>query len=410
LVALSMVGLLAMLALVVDGGNAWVQQRIAQNGTDATAVAGSTVLAQKLGASTASLVCSSTDDPCWDGVVASKITEFAATNGIAVDLAYYTDLCGQALKADGTLAADTSLAARVGGGVLPAPGALPPDPATCSSNPPVGPVAGVRVFAAKPFGTLVGRVIGITGFTASTQATAVVGFLQSACDTSTGSNCSTLPVALPPYLTYCDGTGRSVPTTTDYPLNTRVVIPICKNGPGNFGWIDWEPDDGHNGTSGLVYCLENPCTSDESLAAWLPIAMSGNPSSSQLENALNAHIGEVLAVPIFDGMCSANPDLAQSTGPAPFGCPDAPPYDPEAGMNGSTNWYHVYQLSGFQLERAYTNGNNEAECNPSWSPSGGSNDCIIGTFTTLVGGGEVGGNPGPVTQDGFRAVGVQLIR
>ena len=41
--------MLAFVGLVIDGGNAWAQQRTTQNGTDAAAQGGATVLAQKLG-------------------------------------------------------------------------------------------------------------------------------------------------------------------------------------------------------------------------------------------------------------------------------------------------------------------------------------------------------------------------
>ena len=53
-----------MVALIVDGGNAFAQQRITQNGTDAAAEAGATVLAQRLGGAT------KTDEDVIDAVTA----------------------------------------------------------------------------------------------------------------------------------------------------------------------------------------------------------------------------------------------------------------------------------------------------------------------------------------------------
>ena len=44
--ALSMIAMIAFGALVLEGGNAYAQQRVAQNGADATANAGAVVLAQ----------------------------------------------------------------------------------------------------------------------------------------------------------------------------------------------------------------------------------------------------------------------------------------------------------------------------------------------------------------------------
>lgn len=406
LVTLAMVGMLAMVALIIDGGNAWAQQRITQNGTDAAAEAGATVLAQRVGENPST----NQPDAWWDAQVAARVSLMAATNGIGVTAAYYTDICGQMLQLDGSAALDTTAAALVGAGALPL--GTGPTPPSCNSNPPVGPVAGVRVFGTHPFPTYLASIVGITSFTANTNAVAVEGFLQGACDPSTLTGCALIPMALPPWLTYCDGNGKSSYSTppTDYPLNEPVVIPICKNGPGNFGWVDWNPNDKYNGSSGLVACTQTPCNEGFTLKAWLNVAQSGNPHSGPLEDALNGHDGEVLLVPIFDSICAGNPDLAQANGTPPYGCPDSPPYDLQGGMNGSSNWYHVFEMAAFQLQHAYTNGSNTAECNPPWSPSGGSDNCLIGTFTTLVTTGTVGANSGPRSGPGLQAVGVQLIK
>jgi Flp pilus assembly protein TadG len=42
--ALGMLGMIAMVALIIDGGHAWTQQRDSQNGSDATSEAGALVL------------------------------------------------------------------------------------------------------------------------------------------------------------------------------------------------------------------------------------------------------------------------------------------------------------------------------------------------------------------------------
>src|SRR4051812_4061284 len=49
IMALAMVALLLGAALVIDGGNAFAQQRRTQNGADAAALAGATVMVQKVG-------------------------------------------------------------------------------------------------------------------------------------------------------------------------------------------------------------------------------------------------------------------------------------------------------------------------------------------------------------------------
>ena len=47
--ALSMTVILAATAMVIDGGNAMAQQRGTQNATDAAALAGALVIAEKMG-------------------------------------------------------------------------------------------------------------------------------------------------------------------------------------------------------------------------------------------------------------------------------------------------------------------------------------------------------------------------
>ena len=50
--ALAMIALIGGVALILEGGNAYAHQREAQNGSDAVANAGATVLAQFLGGTT----------------------------------------------------------------------------------------------------------------------------------------------------------------------------------------------------------------------------------------------------------------------------------------------------------------------------------------------------------------------
>ena len=48
---LAMIALISLTALVLEGGNAYAQQRVVQNGADGAANAGAVVLAQRLGGS-----------------------------------------------------------------------------------------------------------------------------------------------------------------------------------------------------------------------------------------------------------------------------------------------------------------------------------------------------------------------
>lgn len=204
-------GLLAIIAgvaLVVDGGNAYANQRISQNASDAAAEAGALVLAEKL----------SGGDPSDSDVK-------SAVNGV---------LTAMELDADASSAEYTSLDGTPLGIVV---GEAPDDevPSTAS---------GVAVVGQRDFGTFFARVLGFDALTATTEATAVAGWTREL-----GTNL--LPVTPPLNIVTCDGQNDialQVPLRIWDP-DILLRVPLCKNGPGNVGWIDWSPPSG--GTSEL---------------------------------------------------------------------------------------------------------------------------------------------------------------
>jgi hypothetical protein len=260
IMAIAIVAVIAGVGLIIDGGNAWAQQRISQNGNDASAEAGAVVLASYLSNAAA-------PPSGWDGAVETAVLDAADRNGIDVEIAYYTDICGTLLRTDGTKAATPADAAVVGDGTLPTNNHTNPD---CPSGV-VGPVAGVQVNASKAFDTFVSRVIGISSLKASTTATAVSGLLQG-CTVDTG--CIVLPVTAPTVVVTCDGHGDAVLTPTEWPMNTRVIIPLCKGNPGNVGWIDWTPKAG--GTSELVDNILHPNNPPIDLPSWQYVTETGD--------------------------------------------------------------------------------------------------------------------------------------
>ena len=96
--AVAMLGMIAMVALIIDGGHAWTQQRDSQNGSDATSEAGALVLVASLSGATAPV----------DGDVLTQVTTTAAANGVQLEAAYYTDIAGTMLRPDGSSTADES--------------------------------------------------------------------------------------------------------------------------------------------------------------------------------------------------------------------------------------------------------------------------------------------------------------
>jgi Flp pilus assembly protein TadG len=99
-----MVAMIGAVALLLEGGNAYAQQRSVQNGADAAANAGAMVLAQKLAGVTKT-----------DADVAAAITASRTANGLDVNSAYYTDVAGKPIDAAGVVTTP-ALAAEVGGG------------------------------------------------------------------------------------------------------------------------------------------------------------------------------------------------------------------------------------------------------------------------------------------------------
>jgi Putative Flp pilus-assembly TadE/G-like len=388
LMAGGIVAFLVMTAVIVDGGNAWAQQRQTQNGTDAAAQAGATVLAQKLG-----------NDPTTQGAAAGAwdTATLAAINNIASankndppSISYYTDICGVLLKLDGSKATGIGNAAKVGQGFPTSASTTPDCPAGV-----VGPVAGVEVHDSKLFRTYFAGAVGIQNFTAGASATAVTGFVQSCQSAEQG--CAVLPVNVPVWFSVCVGKDLSQNQGTSWPLNTTLVLPLCFNSAGNIGWIDFTPPAG--GSSEVVTCIQTPCNPAIPLPSWQFIAQTGTDHSSQVESALNAWDGQVVLLPMFDHTCGdsqPNQALVSNVG-ANYGCTQL-----DTG-NGQNLWYRIPRFAAFKLQAAYTNGDNLSSCQNQ------SKQCLVGQFVHFIVSGTVGPGSGGGTTD-TSTIGVQLIK
>jgi hypothetical protein len=401
----------ALVAVIIDGGNAFTQQRISQSGADATAESGAIILAKRLAGS-------NTPSGGWDVTIADKLQSTAAANNMSVQAAYYTDICGIPLKADGSAALsgnleDLSSALQVGNAshVLPSGSATTPD---CPSLT-VGPVAGVLVIGQKVFPTFVARAINIPTMTVTTRATAVAGYLQGYCDSSQGNACAILPVAIPVNVLDCNGNQNPINSGSPWSFGVVYKIPLCTNAPGNVGWLDWTPPNG--GTSELVDSIATPDNPAINLPTWDYMTSTGNPNNGDIEDALRTYNGQVVLIPQFDLTCNpannqSDPDDTEpaiDTGPN-YGCPTG-----ALGGNGQNQWYRMPSFAFFQMcapsmtgcngsQDAYTNGNNQAQCDT----GSGATSCIVGKFVDILGSGTVGAGVGSGT--GNKAIGVQLIK
>jgi len=361
--ALALVAIIAGVSLVMEGGNAYAQQRVVQNASDASANGGATVLAERLGGASRT-----------DGDVHTAITALANDNQLDSFTAYYTNVTGQLLDSSGGVVTAFADAAAVGAGTIP-------------------PTAqGVRVGGSRAFGTTFARVIGIDEFTASADAISVTGALTGGIF---------LPVVFPVSMRNCDGTGTLISnldapwrmsnpgaTPDDHPIGQEYLVPLCKTGGGSFMILDLDPDKN---------CYEEVLDPTEIQFNDFPVDVPtdvGNDCAKKVENGIaDANLqGKVVMIPICDAECST-----------------------EGGAGGT---YHIIRIAAFYLDYiSYENNPNNSECKRIESPTygtslvnivdgNGSSSCIAGWFVRYITSGPVGSG----SINNGEAIGIQLIR
>jgi hypothetical protein len=377
IVAVGIIGFIAMVGLVIDGGNAWGQQRETQNGADSAAKAGATEL-QSLYTDN-----DSSNDPT-DGDIGCAVEDAADANDVEVESAEYTGW-------DGT------------------PLGVPVGPCGSGGTPPAG-AQGVMASTTQDFETYLMQIVGVSDMTATADATAVVGQIEGICPASEG--CGVLPVTFPRTLDTCDGTNSRVvgedewqlinQDTTPLTSSNLVIVPLCRTGPGSVGWLDL-------GCGNLQQSVENPCHGPIPIPAWLQ-TQSGNPNNLEVE--LQAYAGsqpgvpevddQILRVPVHDNTC--RDELADEQPPS--ACPQG-----DWSGNGDNLYYHIPYWAGFKLDGAYVGGN-DPQCDQApGSPYAGGNGatgCLKGWFVSII---EAPGpiSVGPVTPNEGAVLGIVLV-
>jgi Flp pilus assembly protein TadG len=398
IVAVSMVILVAMVGVVIDGGFAWGKQRDTQNAADASAKAGAVKLTENL----ADKSPANTDADVFDAM-----KDTADANLVGMPKAFYTDFDGNMINAAGAVVTNDADAAAVGGG------AIPPS------------AAGVRAVANQTFDTFLARVIGFNQFTATADATARSGWLTGTCEAEAG--CAVLPVTIPVTVLACDGSNDPAPVTDadgdkilwTAPSANPLSLPLCKAGPGNVGWLDWTPDGQTPGCPGtgkaeLACILENPQNPGLRWPGWYYIPETGNPNNGPMQTALETYDGQVVLIPQFDLTCDTEP-----SGPGVTDCPPA-----NVGGHGMQQWYHLAGMSSFHLctddgpdatfnqecidagftTGSYVQGSHKTECDT----GNGATSCLAGKFVVISYEGEVAAQPG--VNSASSIPGIQLIR
>jgi Flp pilus assembly protein TadG len=401
LFGVGLVAVVFMVGLIIDGGNAYAQQRTTQNGSDAAAESGATMLARNLmAAASGGTVLTSAQ---LDGAVLAATNREATAHGLQAfdpgvssnSAAYYTDILGNLLTSGGAITTSPASAAQVGTGSVP----------SCSTNCVSGRAAGVRAYGQRQFPTLISRIAGFGTFNSSAQATAAAGYAPDLCSAPQG--CTLLPVTFATNQGTCNGTNSSVfgstpwpwPTQAPYTNGNESILAVCGTAQGAFSFLDF-----HCGGN-IQNQIRTPCATID-FPTWIQ-SQPGNTNA--VENELNAYAGtqvgvyesgrdQVVYLPFFDAICSAGSQPADN---APIDTTTYPGTCVGNSPGGGNNiYYHVIYFLGFALDHAYVQGNNNPPCNQAPGtpvPTGnGGTGCLKGWGQAVAQGpGTITPNPGP---------------
>jgi hypothetical protein len=383
IVAGGVIGIIALVGLIVDGGYAWGRQRMTQSGIDAVANAGATVIAFNV---------AGTDPKKTDGDVGCAVAAAATANGMQGVVALYTDWQGELL----TTGEQVGSCAAGAGAVVPVCDVGEIEP--CNAG-------GVKARGDQSFETFMVRAVGVANLTTSADATAITGTLSGCPE---GAICPLVPVTIAITIDTCDGSGKNVVGSSTWPIvdpadavaGNEANVALCKNGPGGFGGLDLG-GPGCDTNDRFV----DPCEASVPIPSWQQI------STGSVKNditGLNQYAGpqlgvaddEIVLIPMHDNTCFSDPP---DSAPAP--CSDGP----WSGV-GNNTYYHIPYFTGFMVDQTY---DKVAPCDaPPGSPApvggNGSDACMKGWFVKLVLTGPVGGEGSGDPQDPA-AIAVQLI-
>ena len=90
-------------------------------------------------------------------------------------------------------------------------------------------------------------------------------------------------------------------------MNMGVIVPLCKNNPGNVGWLDWTPR--RAATSELSQSID-PDNPPIDLPSWQYVTATGNVNSKASRTRSTPMIGKIVLFPMFDLTCG-DPDFSQ---------------------------------------------------------------------------------------------------
>lgn len=312
--ALSLVVMILAVGLVIDGGNAWSQRRVAQNAADFSALAGTKVISANLAA----------PGTQTNATVKSAVETALSANGLNATV-LGTNYSASYVNDVGSLVSGYAAAGAVPAGV-----------------------AGVQVTPSKSFNTYFLGVVGMTGFTASATATARTG---SYLGTYGGSGGNLVPIAV--NLTTITGAtecppgaaaGSATPGCTPLAMTQGDTV-----APGQFQWMSW------NGTGNTPYLCSILGPPANSPVYTVPVNGYLNiPGNTGVSNSSCVR-GQASPLEGINGWVSLQttilvPIISPGPGPCPAGCfSNGTAYPPGVVGNGSNATYNVIGFAGFEL-------------------------------------------------------------
>jgi len=257
IVAGGAMALLIFLGLVIDGGNAFLNRRNAQNAADLSALDATGIIATGYKSGT----------PATRQAVWAQLTKSIAANDCAA--AGSTPCTWQAWYEGPSASGPTDLAA-----VTNTTGALPNN------------TLGVRVSVKRLPGTFLARLAGIQTWDVNTDAIAI------ATHPATGPAGDLLPIALKE-----NNTCGTPPTASCFTPGQVYDLTAGKPAPGGFGWLSWTGSNDPGALSDSICTPNNPSFP-------LPTTFPNDPgksNSASVRACLDKWIasGQTVLIPVY---------------------------------------------------------------------------------------------------------------
>jgi hypothetical protein len=248
IIALSMLALIAIIGLAIDGGSMYGQRRKAQNGADGAALAATRLMLDQYEQMLLANLQDVDGTAAQEQALKSTIMTYAAAHDIVASTvqAYFVNDNRQVVSVP-VHPMPGGLPCGTGGGMSPCQvgqnGAIP---WTIS-------VRGITVTGRAQTGAFFMKTLGYDTVGASATGTALMGVGVSV------SNIAVMPLGL-----YTDT--ANIENMVPGQLYT-LLDSSTSQGPGNLGWIDWNAESSSaNATAALIECGFNP--SNRTQAQW----------------------------------------------------------------------------------------------------------------------------------------------